>query len=152
MSTRGNIAIENNDGKTFSVIYVHFDNYLEGTGVILHEHYKTRKKVEQLIELGDLSTLAPIIGEKQNFDNPILNAIDKTCVWCVAYGRDRGEEDVGAQTIPMTKLNEFIKGDMQEYLYIWRLDNKWYYTEYGDTNLRLLGPAVKKIIKENKKL
>lgn len=83
MSTRSRIGIKNSDG-TISSIYCHFDGYPSGVGATLVEHYQSPEKVRQLIGLGDLSYVAPEIGEKHDFDNPTKD-------WCLAYGRDRGE-------------------------------------------------------------
>jgi hypothetical protein len=56
MATRSRIAIENQDG-TVTSIYCHFDGYIDGVGKILQENYNTREKMEQLIDLGDISSL-----------------------------------------------------------------------------------------------
>ena len=73
MSTRGLIAIINEDGSCRSV-YCHHDMYPSHAGVVLTEHYCTREDVERLLALGDLSSLGDILAE------------------CEAYCRDRGEE------------------------------------------------------------
>ena len=72
MATRSKIAIENQDG-TVTAIYCHWDGYVNGVGKTLFENYD-REKLEQLIELGDISSL----GE----------TLDET----VAYHRDNGED------------------------------------------------------------
>ena len=72
MATRSKIAIENQDGMV-TAIYCHFDGYVKGVGKTLFENYD-REKLEQLIELGDISSL----GE----------TLDET----VAYHRDGGED------------------------------------------------------------
>jgi hypothetical protein len=72
MATRSRIAIENQDG-TVTAIYCHWDGYVNGVGKTLFENYD-REKLEQLIELGDISSL----GE----------TLDET----VAYARDLGED------------------------------------------------------------
>jgi len=55
MSTRSMIAMDNGD--TFSSIYCHWDGYLENNGKILLESYTDIEKVEELMDLGELSTL-----------------------------------------------------------------------------------------------
>jgi hypothetical protein len=60
MATRSNIAIENQD-RTVSSIYCHFDGYIDEVGKTLYENYNTREKMEQLIALGDISSLGKII-------------------------------------------------------------------------------------------
>ena len=73
MATRSNIAIENQD-KTVSVIYCHHDGYIDSVGKLLQEKYNTREKMEELISLGDISSLGETIEET------------------VAYHRDMGEK------------------------------------------------------------
>ena len=70
MSTRGLIAIMDEDGSCRS-IYCYHDMYPSHAGVVLPEHYATR---EALLALGVLSTLGCSPAE------------------CNAYFRDRGEE------------------------------------------------------------
>jgi hypothetical protein len=90
MATRSNIAIKNSDG-TVEAIYCHWDGYPENNGVILLEHYTDEAKIRELISLGDLSSLSSEIGEKHNFNSNE----HRNNNWCKAYGRDRGEENVG---------------------------------------------------------
>jgi hypothetical protein len=56
MSTRSRIAIEKQDG-TVDSIYCHFDGYLSNNGEKLQNHYSTKEQLEQLIALGDISSL-----------------------------------------------------------------------------------------------
>lgn len=73
MSTRSNIAIQRKDG-TKTGIYCHYDGYIEYVGAILYENYNTAEKVEELLALGNLSSLGTDIDS------------------CFAYHRDGGEE------------------------------------------------------------
>lgn len=73
MSTNANVRIKRADG-TETGIYVHWDGYVENTGIILQLCYNTTEKVEELLELGDISH------------------IDTTIETCKAYHRDCGEE------------------------------------------------------------
>jgi hypothetical protein len=61
MATRSKIAIENQDG-TVTAIYCHWDGYVDGVGKTLFENYD-REKLEQLIELGDISSLGETLDE-----------------------------------------------------------------------------------------
>lgn len=92
METRGRIAIQNSDG-TFSSIYTHWDSYPSNNGKILLEHYTDESKVRALIALGDLSSLGASLGEKHDWEKH-----DHNSNTCLAYGRDRGEENVDAHT------------------------------------------------------
>lgn len=56
MSTRCRIGIVQKDG-TIKSIYCHYDGYPEGVGATLQKYYNTRKKVEKLMKLGDISSL-----------------------------------------------------------------------------------------------
>ena len=60
MATRSKIAIENADG-TVTAVYCHWDGYPEGNGMILAEHYRHREKVQQLIDLGSISSLQEFV-------------------------------------------------------------------------------------------
>jgi hypothetical protein len=122
MATRSNIGILNPDG-TVNYIYCHFDGYLEHNGNILNEHYTTEDKVRKLIGLGDLSILGSEIGEKHNFDGPRENKN-----WCLAYGRDRGETDIEARTIP---YSDYTKEYFEEYVYLFTPDKGWEVRQYG---------------------
>ena len=90
MATRSTIARENADG-TFTSIYCHWDGYPENNGRILVNHYQDECKIDQLIKLGDLSSLESEIGSKHDFDD------DSHENWCKAYGRDRGEKNTAAK-------------------------------------------------------
>ena len=105
MSTRSMISRVTKKGK-IETIYCHYDGYIEHNGVILLENYKTNKKVKKLIALGDLSSLGT--STKPNMEKS-----------CVAYGRDRGEDDTQARVCDNMKNIE-----EQEYNYYW-VDKTW---------------------------
>jgi hypothetical protein len=56
MGTRSRIGLELSDGSILS-IYSHFDGYPEFNGVKLVEHFNTKEKVQELVDLGDISCL-----------------------------------------------------------------------------------------------
>jgi hypothetical protein len=60
MSTRSLIAGIQPD-KTIKSIYCHFDGYLDGVGKKLYENYMDPVKVNELLALGDMSSLQPDI-------------------------------------------------------------------------------------------
>ena len=107
MSTRSHIGVKNTNG-TVDYIYCHFDGYPEHNGKILTEHYQDMDKVNALMKLGNLSSLAEEIGEKHNFDNRVRN-------WCHAYGRDREETHQSAGT---AKITDLLTNDNVDYVYI----------------------------------
>ena len=121
MGTKSLIAIETND-RTFEAIYCHFDGYPDGVGKILLDHYQDPQKVKKLISLGDLSSLGPEIGEEHDFD-------DHDPAMCNFYGRDRGEDEVSAtKSENMNELIEDAKNCFASYLYVFKQNNKWYWT------------------------
>lgn len=121
MSTRSNIGIKNADN-TVTFIYVHWDGYPSHNGKILLDNYNTEKKVRDLIALGDISILAPSIEkpEGHTFDNHIKG-------YCVAYGRDRGEDG----TEPRTKsFDSAIEEFDNDYGYLFD-DEKWNFCHWN---------------------
>lgn len=125
MSTRSYI------GNYRGYIYCHWDGYPEHNGEILKKYYKDPKKVDELISLGDISSLAeninPDPSKPHNFDNDQENVV-------VAYHRDRGEpwEDVK----PMVMSKEFEAKDTSiEYIYYFDENRKlWKYKELYANN------------------
>ena len=71
-------------------------------------------KVNQLLDLGDLSYLSEEIGEKQDFNQPTSRT------WCLAYGRDRGEDGVSAKITPSRSYFIKVLGDNVDYVYLFR--------------------------------
>ena len=106
MSTRSRIAIEKQDG-TVTSIYCHFDGYISGNGETLQTNYSNREKVEQLIALGDISSLK--------------SDIDET----IAYHRDRGEDLDQKQHTDVEKFYDEAFEMGEEYAYLFTKDNKW---------------------------
>lgn len=117
MSTRSTIGLLRADG-TVRHIYCHYDGYPAGVGKTLQEHYTTPEAVNALLDLGNLSELGPVLGEKQDdFDNPVHD-------YCLAYGRDRGEDEQEATTsINEAEFASDAKGT--DYRYLFR-DGVWF--------------------------
>ncbi len=124
MSTRSNIGVRNLDG-TVDYIYCHFDGYPEGVGKTLISSYQDMDRVNELMKLGDLSSLGEEIGEKSVFDNYLTRARN----WCLAYGRDRGDSDVSVST---TTFEDLLANDNVDYLYVFDGD----YWECYDMNTK----------------
>jgi hypothetical protein len=120
MSTRSRIAVKRLDG-TFRSIYCHCIGYPSGVGESLSTHYTEPGKVEQLIDLGDISSLGPEIGEPY----PFGDRSDATSGWCRAYGRDRHKTGVEAETsLDFRALVVLTDGCGGEYLYVFD-DGVW---------------------------
>ena len=143
MSTRSMILKEQEDG-SYLGIYCHSDGYLTHNGAMLIDHYNSREMVDKLISLGDLSYLAPKIEPNENethtFEKPQKGV-------CIFYGRDRGESETQATDVTLEELNT---DPWIEYTYVFRLDDKWRYFEYGrlDEGLKSVKEGVADIFKE----
>jgi hypothetical protein len=127
MSTNSTIALEFADG-TIGQVYCHWDGHVEYNGKILFENYSDPFKLRDLIDLGDISSLGADIGTKHDFDQGVAGE-------CTFYGRDRGEEGIGASYY--TSYQDYLGhlGD-GEYNYILRRDGVWYVnTDHGFSKL-----------------
>ena len=129
MGTRSRIGVMHGDN--VKSVYCHWDGYLEHNGAILQEHYDS-VKANQLVALGDLSSLKPEIGEKHAFSQFELRAEEVagykllTENMCTFYGRDRGE--TGTEWKTHTNFVDFfaeVEGSWCEWYYIMR-DGVWY--------------------------
>jgi hypothetical protein len=138
MGTRSRIAVMHGD-KVKSV-YCHWDGYLSNNGRILQEHYDSTK-ANNLVALGDLSSLRPEIGEKHAFsrlETPMDDeAYDKLYGnMTTFYMRDREETDCEFKVAQ--SLKEFLEQCYHcgaEYYYIMK-DGVWYCGDtYGNTPL-----------------
>ncbi len=131
MATRSTIALEFADG-TVGQVYAHWDGYLSHNGKILLNNYTDPFKLRELIDLGQVSSLGAEIGVKHPFDNPArFDSPEYTAYkdqygdMTKFYGRDRGEEGVGAHY-----FKDFADYEQnhqyEEYEYILRTDGVWY--------------------------
>ena len=130
MGTRSRIGVMHGD--TVKSVYCHWDGYLSHNGAILQEHYGSAK-ANNLVALGDLSSLRPEIGEKHAFSQfelpkeevEAFKALTENM--CTFYGRDRGETAIEykvAQT-----FEDFLEQCNHcgaEYYYIME-NGQWYY-------------------------
>ena len=133
MGTRSRIGVMHGD--VLKSVYCHWDGYLDHNGRILLAHYDSAK-ANNLVALGDLSSLRPEIGEKHAFSKFELPADEVAAFealtkdWCTFYGRDRGE--TGTEYTVHHTFNDFLEqcdSGGVEYYYIMR-DGVWY---CGDT-------------------
>ena len=117
MATRSRIAIEKEDGSVES-IYCHWDGYPSHNGQVLLDFYSNREKAQALIDLGDISSLAPNLGPqgKHSFNEPESGTV-------VAYGRDRGEK--GVQKKHHGSVLSFFDGDIEEWGYLFTQEGEW---------------------------
>jgi hypothetical protein len=160
MGTRSTIALEFADG-TVQQVYCHWDGYLEHNGKVLQEHYSDPFKLRDLIDMGDLSSLGKVIGEKHPFspfvsDTEEFKALPtaeqerikketqalyehaKDQGYCTFYGRERDE------TCPARKFKDFedykANHQYEEYEYILRACGDkavWFVADHSDNYVTL---------------
>ena len=161
MGTRSMIAIQNPYSKDVRAVYCHWDGYLEHNGSILHKHYSNSSKVNNLVALGDLSSLRPEIGEKHAFSQFELRAEEVagykllTENMCTFYTRDRGE-DAPFKVFPtLKKAESYFEGSWCEYLYVFKYkksddyqSGEWHYKKMGE-RWKKLAPALAKLKAED---
>ena len=149
MATRSTIALEFADG-TIGQVYAHWDGYLAHNGKILFENYSNPFILRDLIDLGDISSLAPTIGTKHPFSHydtgmtlGEFNNLYRDMT--TFYGRDRSEEGCNAKYYKDFADYE-ANCQLEEYNYILRNVNgvaTWYVSDHGD-NFILLTEAFAK--------
>lgn len=118
MSTRSAIIIKRGE-KDFAGIYCHFDGYTEGVGQMLLDHYNDVDKINDLIDLGDISILAPEVhpqGNTHSFAAPEQGVV-------LAYGRDRGDKHC-ATKLGNTARRVATQIGHNGYVYLFK-DGKW---------------------------
>lgn len=156
MATRSTIAIEYADG-TVGQVYCHWDGYLDNNGRLLQENYTDPFKLQRLIDLGDISSLGPEIGDKHEFDCPFSYGTPEANKWyddkrevTTFYGRDRGEEGCTARTFK-DYADYRANAQFEEYNYILRNVNgvaTWFVEFYGDFDGPLLEAFERQAEKE----
>lgn len=151
MATRSTISIK--EGKQIRTIYCHWDGYPSNNGALLLKHYQDEEKVKRLIDLGDISSLAPMVSPDENtihvksqftsegrvyteypnvphtFETPHKDVV-------VAYGRDRGETNIEPR---ICENERHIPREEFEYLF---KDGKWYVQGVGGSGFVLLTPLM----------
>jgi len=153
------IAIENPHSKAVKAIYCHWDGYLAHNGAILNEHYSNSPKVNNLIALGDLSSLRPEIGVQHAFSSLDVpkeeqEAYDKEHGnSCTFYTRDRGEDAPYKHFESAKAALEYYEGSWCEYFYLFRYDadlesGKWFFKDRNGGAWKRLATALKKIKEE----
>ena len=119
MGTPSTIAFIKSDG-TVHQIRCHWDGHIYSNGKTLKEHYTDINKIEQLIELGDISSL------NKECSKPMGHSFDhRIDGFTVAYHRDRGELWKGVKTEKFGNYEIFILlSSFEDYNYIYK-DGKW---------------------------
>jgi hypothetical protein len=129
MGTRSRIAVMH--GTVCKSVYCHWDGYLAHNGAILQEHYDS-SKANQLVALGDLSSLGTQIGEAHPFsphgskEDEALYEHAKDMGYCTFYGRDRGETGIEYKVAhTFTDFLEQCENCDAEYYYVME-NGQWY--------------------------
>ena len=159
MGTRSMIAIENPHSKAVKSIYCHWDGYLAHNGAILNEHYSNSPKVNNLIALGDLSSLRPEIGVQHAFSSLDVPKAEQEAYdkehgnSCTFYTRDRGEDAPYKHFESAKAALEYYNGSWCEYFYLFRYDadlesGKWFYKDRNGGAWKRLATALNKIKEE----
>ena len=144
MGTRSRIAVIH--GTVCKSVYCHWDGYLEYNGSLLQKHYDSTK-ANQLVSLGDLSSLKPEIGEQHAFGYHGTDMDGETYEklygnMCTFYGRDRGES--GTMQRMFKDLADYEQNmQHEEYAYVLRKDGYWYVKAY-EGPFELLRDALSK--------
>ena len=155
MGTRSMIAIENPHSKAIKAIYCHWDGYLQHNGSILNKHYSDSPKVNNLIALGDLSSLRPNIGVKHEFSTIGMTKEEQEAHEalhadsCTFYTRDRGENAPYKFFPTIKEAQAYYDGSWCEYFYLFKYDDnmesgKWYYRTRENGRWKRLATAMKK--------
>jgi hypothetical protein len=145
-------------GDLVKSVYCHWDGYLAHNGKILQEYYDSAT-ANNLVALGDLSSLRPTIGVEHAFSHYDVEMNQEEYYkqfgdMCTFYGRDRGEENT-AFKVAHTFAEFLTQCDNcgAEYYYIIK-DGVWYVgTTYDNMhplskNLTVLTEAIEAEEKE----
>jgi hypothetical protein len=121
MATRSLIGIKL-DNEIVKTIYCHWDGYPEHNGKLLVENYSSPATITELMELGDLSSLA------------------ETPAKCTAYHRDR-KEPYGMVEARDTNASEIMsvgKDYGVDYVYIYNNEYEWECFKHDGTPVEIL--------------
>jgi hypothetical protein len=109
MATRSAIAIDTGNG--IRAIYCHWDGHIESAGKTLQKSYQDAGVINELMDLGDLSTLAA---------DPDA---------CAAFTRDYNEPEAQTRARDYNTIQEMLEGEFEdsdrEYVYVFLKKGKW---------------------------
>ena len=144
MSTRSYIAIQNED-KTVTSVYAHWDGYPSHNGRILLESYQDETKIRKLISMGSISSLDVEIDIPGGSDHSFDKKIDGITVF---YSRDRDEDLAVDNFDTIGKFNNMVKKSWAEYVYVYNVKKqKWYYRDLYSKHRTKLADLTPKICK-----
>jgi hypothetical protein len=131
MATRSTIAIMNEDGSVRK-IYCLWDGEPSHNGKILLEHYQDPEKIQQLMALGDISSLGAKVdgGIGHSFYNPLEGQT-------VSYNRDRGGTGSDAVVYPTIKKYHASNNMDGEYYHYLFKGGSWVFRSGDSTSNRM---------------
>ena len=166
MSTRSYVFTETDKG--YQGVYVHFDGYFGGVGATLQASYTNQQVVNQLVQLGNLSSLGkqltPCEAVKRYGCNAMLRqeylALSPeeqsqlseayySGQHTIAYHRD-GAETLKIIEYPnaMALMNDLEQGcDRFTYVYLFQ-NGKWFYFNWNSHEWCQLAPKLNQIAKQ----
>jgi len=121
------LYVEPTTGKV-KEIYNHMSAHLMYTGRVLHDFYKTKEQVSELVENGDLYCIGYSTNQvpDDKLNDEVYRNGNKHCTF---YIRDRNDKSQKRKTREHDDLNhaiETLDKNPQQFTYIWK-DGKWYY-------------------------
>ena len=128
MGTRSRIGVMHGD--LVKSVYCHWDGYIAHNGKILQDHY-TSAQANELVALGDMSSLRPTIGVEHAFSHydVEMNQEEYTKLYgemTTFYGRDRKEQNTEFKVAhTFAEFLEQCDNCGAEYYYIIK-DGVWY--------------------------
>jgi hypothetical protein len=150
------IAIQNPYSKDIRAVYCHWDGYLEHNGSLLQKHYSASPKANNLIALGDISSLKAEIGEAHPFGyhGTEISAEDYEKQFgnmTTFYTRDRGESTPFKVFPTLAKAADYYDGCGVEYLYVYKYkksddyqSGEWHFKKPGG-RWKKLAPAIARL-------
>ena len=130
MATRSSIAVKH--GTVIRAVYCHWDGYPEHVGRILHSHYQDSVKFNNIIALGDLSSLGLEIGQPHGFHDRVPDDEQGFATQCTFYTRDRGENTPFSTYSSEQEWIRDLNGAGIEYYYLY--DSGVWYVDKGGYN------------------
>lgn len=76
MATRSNIAVYDDENKTLTQVYCHFDGYIEGVGKTLFTYYNSLEKAKKLVSYGDISFVKESVKKTKYYSEQIPEDAD----------------------------------------------------------------------------
>lgn len=118
MATRSRIGTLNKDG-SIRYVYCHWDGYPSWNGKVLLDKYSTQEKVDELLDMGDISQL----------EESIANS--------VFYHRNRWMSWENVQPTIVETMDEFLDLCDEEYVYFFK-DGTWYVADHMNKEFHVL--------------